>query len=186
MPDVDKAFITDMQGVYAQHAQMCSIFNDSIRLLVTVSTLPLVAAGLLIQATKQLDFSSIPSVLVWTLLFTPFVVFLIVGITIQHRFVILFYARALNRYRAIYSTWAAAANQPIDLNPMPIDPQYPPNYEPRGQMGLVVHGSAVINGLYLGFGAYNIGGTVLALLSGLAYLGLMEWWYWFSSHRALP
>lgn len=184
MPDVDKAFNTDMQGIYAQHAQMCSIFNDSIRLLVTVSALPLVAAGLLIQATKVPDFANIPSVLVWTLLFTPLVVFLIVGITMENRFVILFYARALNQYRAIYSQWAADAKQNIDLSPMPTNSKFPANYEPGAQMGLVVHGSAAINGLYLVLGVYNLGGTVLAFLSLLAYLGLMEWWYWFSSYKA--
>jgi hypothetical protein len=189
--DPQKAFISDMTGIFAQHSQMWTVSVEMFKILITVSALPILAAGILLQAAQEVDLSNLPTVVVMTLFFTPAVAFLIAGIIMQHRFVILFYARALNRYRAIYSEWVGVTGNRIDPSPMPVDATYPANYEPVGPTGLIIHGTGIINGLYLGLGVYSTLGRswaylVISFVIGLTYLMLLEWWYKFSSRRALP
>jgi hypothetical protein len=185
--DPEKAFISDMQGIFAQHSQMWTVTVKMIKVLVTVSALPILTAGILIGATRQVpDLANIPSVVVVTLFFTPVVDFVIASLIMQHRFVMLLYARGLNKYRAIYSEWARASGNRVDLSPMPVDHRYPANYEPVGPTGLIVHGTGIVNGFYLGFGVYSahIGSFCVSLVTGIAYLVLLEFWYAFNSHRA--
>ncbi|MGA2400147.1 MAG: hypothetical protein ABSG91_00380 [Syntrophobacteraceae bacterium] len=172
--DPEKAFISDMKGIFGQHSQLWTVTVETIKILVTVSALPILAVGISIGAAKHdVEISNLPSVVIMTLFFTPMVDLVIVSLIMRHRFEMLFYARALNKYRAIYSDWAQAAGiPPLDLRPMPVDHRLPRNYEPAGPAGLIVHGTGVVNGLYPGLGMYSVhaGSFGVSLVTGLAYL----------------
>jgi hypothetical protein len=157
------------------------------KVLVTVSALPILAAGVFIKAATQFShLSDIPPVVVATLFFTPVVDFVIASLIMQHRFLMLFYARALNKYRHIYSRWVPAGTQRLDLSPMPDDHTYPKNYEPFGPAGLIVHGTGIVNGFYLGVGVYRVLPCSFWVSSGagLLYLVVLEVWYAINSCRA--
>ncbi|MGD8862431.1 MAG: hypothetical protein PVI30_20640 [Myxococcales bacterium] len=179
----EQSFLADMGGIFNQHAAMWSIYMESVKLLVSITSLPILAAAVLISASKDgnaVNFASLPPVLSWALVVLPILDLLLLGVVIQHRLVILFYARALNGYRRIYLDWwndhrRSSASEDL-LLPMPVDASYPRNYEPFGPMGLIVHGSAMVNALYVFGAAYTQFGEaarawVCALLTVAAYEG---------------
>jgi len=180
--DPQDAFIADLNGVFAQHSSMWTIYNESIKLLVTVSALPLLAAAALLAAGERVDFTTLPPLLVCTLVVTPVLVFVTLGVVIHYRLTVLWYARGLNGFRAIYFSALQSAEATIQP-PMPTDPRYPANYEFTGPMGLIVHGSAVLNAGYLFLAGSSFGGWLPGSIVALVCVAALELWYWWNCHR---
>jgi len=186
--DPERSFLADMTGLFAQHSAMWSVYTESIKILVSVTSLPVLAAAVLISvnktgdAAKSIDFAHLPQVISWSLTVVPVLDLFLLGVVIHHRLVILFYARALNGYRKTYlDGWNAArrgdGHAPIELS-MPTDRSYPGNYEFWGPMGLIVHGSAVVNGLFIFGGIHSLSSQAwLAWICGLGTLLTYELWY---------
>lgn len=192
-------FISDFKAVFDQHAKMWGVYSDSLKLLVTVMSLPLLAAAVLITATKgELSFVKLPPVMVAIVFITPAVTFFLLGVVIHHRQDILFYARALNGYRGIYEGFIASQLKVEMQMPMPIDPTFPPYYELLGPMGLIVHGSSVVSGGYVAAGvlslttyfqlrSWHLAGAILVAASfGLLIAALLEVYYWITAARSEP
>jgi hypothetical protein len=81
----------------------------------------------------------------------------------------------------------------IVLAPMPIDSHFPPEYDPWGPMGWIVHGSGFVNGLYFSTGAFSLMRSfghvdcphvLFAALAGVLYFGTSEWTYRLNAQRA--
>lgn len=187
----EKPFLTDMECIFAQHAAMWSVYTESLKILVSITSLPVLAAAVVLSVSKDgnaIDFANLPPVLVWTLFLLPILDLLLLGVVIQHRLVILFYARALNGYRRIYLQRWNAGRKPGDPElklPMPTNPAYPENWERAGPMGLIVHCSGLVNGIYA-FGAMYtwVHGFWRSILTALAVLVIYEWWYFAHCRRA--
>lgn len=185
----DDCFISDFEGIFAQHASMSTIYSESIKILLTLSSLPILATGFLIKdkpGSSSLDLFALPAIISYILVVTPLLDFLMVHVVASHRFLLLFYARALNMFRRIYFDRWKERGYVFERKPLPTDPKYPGNYEPLGSMGSIVHGSAIVNAIYLWLGVLNLFPDVghWAILASIAYACFMEAWYWISSRRA--
>jgi hypothetical protein len=185
----DECFISDFEGIFAQHASMSTIYSESIKILLTLSSLPILATGFLIKdqsGTSKLNLFALPPIIAYILVITPLLDFLMVHVVASHRFLLLFYARALNMFRRIYFERWKERGYVFERKPLPTDPKYPGNYEPLGSMGSIVHGSAMVNAIYLWLGMLNLFPRIdgWAILASIAYACFMEAWYWISSLRA--
>jgi hypothetical protein len=180
---------------------MWSVYVESIKILVSVTSVPLLAAAALLALGKpgEADGPAFISQLVnhqpWPpILFVGLVIIcvvdlLLLGVVIHHRLAVLFYARGLNGYRKIFVGQLPGvlhpAGSPSVVNwPFPTNVLYPPDYEPLGPMGLIVHASAVVNGIYAFGSACLITRCYSSALLGLAVtFGVFEFWYYYSCRR---
>lgn len=188
------AFLRDMQGMYEQHAAMWVVYTDGIKILVTINSIPLLIASGFLALRKQdlpIEWSALekmPTVLGWVMILTPVLCFCILGLVIHYRLVILFYARCLNDYRRIYlEDWNArreSAHLPKLELCMPINKEYPANYELGGPMGLIVHGSALVSASYLTLAVISFGASwCCALFNVLLVFAAFEFWYWWQARK---
>lgn len=185
----DDCFISDFEGIFAQHASMSTIYSESIKILLTLSSLPILATGFLIRGqpgSSKLNLFDLPPIISYILVVTPLLDFLMVHVVASYRFLLLFYARALNMFRRVYFERWQERGYVFEQKPLPTDPKYPGNYEPLGSMGSIVHGSAIVNAIYLWLGILNLfpGRGCWAILASIAYACFMEAWYRISSLRA--
>jgi hypothetical protein len=185
----DDCFISDFEGLFAQHANMSTIYSESIKILLTVSSLPILATGFLMRdrsGSATLNLFALPPIISYILLVTPVLDFLMVHVVASHRFLLLFYARGLNMFRRIYFQHWQDSGHVFEQKPLPTDPAYPRNYEPLGSMGSIVHGSAMVNAMYIWLGAVNLfpSANRWTVAASVAYLCFMEVWYWIGSLRA--
>jgi hypothetical protein len=178
----EKMFVADMNGIFAQHAAMWAVYTETVKILVTSTSLPIIAGSVVFSITKDpITFATLPVIIFWTLIVAPILNLLLLGVVIQHRLVILFYARCLNGYRRVYlSEWnsqrSAPPRSPICL-PMPTSEAYPRSYELMGPMGLIVHCSGIINGLFAFGAAYRYMTLAASVAVAFAVLLSYELWY---------
>lgn len=163
--DVKESFVTDFAGIHQQHANMCNVYNSSIKMLLAVTSVPLLIGSVLLETSgglPVLESTTLPLILTLALVLTPVAVLVVLAVIVHYRLVVLFYAKCLNRLRQIYlEQWNAArqgsSGGAIDLSPLPTNPSVPVLYEPFGPMGWIVHGTVFVNGLYLLLGLYDLG-----------------------------
>jgi hypothetical protein len=178
----EEFLLADFKAIFEQHAKMWTVYSDSIKILVTVISLPLLAAAVLITTKVSIDLMHLPPVLLATVFITPAVAFFLLGVVVHHRLVILFYARALNGYRGMYAEALMLRWRSELTLPMPTNPQYPAYYEAWGPMGLIVRGSALVNGSYIAIGLLSLMAgilspkycVVIAVLVAAIFITIME------------
>jgi len=192
--EIKDAFIADFDGLYGQHCKMWDVYNSSLRLLLVVISLPLLVGAVLLEGKIMSDVTlhQLPLILVAVMIITAVLHFVLIAVVIHHRLDVIFYARALNRYRSIYLThWNEPPSKVIDVSPMPTNPNVPPFFEPTGPMGLIVLGSGFINSLYFSLGLFNLlaksgeDGLALAIaiVALVLYLLANHCWYWINARR---
>lgn len=182
---------SDFVGLHQQHAAAWASFNQTLRILVVIATLPWIVAGTLgpeytSQLTMWTFLTELPSVVVFTLVFTA--ILGIVGhiVLVHNRSNIILFARALNGLRAMYATELPAV-QAL----MPTDPTIPKMPERGGIMRLLFCGLGGLNAFYLGmaslilFAQQGLGGWAVGagIAVGLIALGVHGLWYQWVARR---
>jgi hypothetical protein len=172
-------FGADLDGIYRQHEAMWSVYSDSLRLLVTVTSLPLLAAALFIHEGKELpQLAHLPSLLKFILILTPIFDFFMIAVVINHRLVMLLYARCLNGYRGLFLAKLPSEKLQWEKHiPLPTTKDTPRYYEFKGPMGVIVHGIGLVCGVYLVFGFEGIPWLWLRIGIAVVYFAGLELWY---------
>jgi hypothetical protein len=159
----EKIFLADVAGIYASHAAVQTAYGESLKILLGVGSLPLLAASAYLAATKEgLFLTRLPPFLIATSIITPVLAWFVLGIVISNRLTTLFYARMLNGMRATYLPKLPAAAQAL-LAYWPQDPKKPGYFEQTGPTGLVVKLTGVVCGTYAGLGVGNVLRAILSL-----------------------
>jgi hypothetical protein len=194
----DQAFLADFKGLYDQHASMWPIYIDSLRILVTVCSAPLLGLAALLAAVRPpasagsalltlgavIGSPVLGVAVAFAMLIICVINLLLLGVVIHHRLAILLYARGLNGYRKLYTQAFGRTRLPGMEWPFPVAPGFPENYEPFGPMGLIVTACGLVNGCYAGLACNLFGaGVVASVCGGASAMACYHLWYRWSCVR---
>lgn len=170
---------TDLAGLHQQHAYAWSSFNTTLQIVILLETLPWVTVGTLMSRSsldQLFTGGTLPArVLAVVLLFTGLAGSVGYAILVYNRLTILFYAHAINGYRALF-----ADAFPTIKDFLPVSPEVPPTREGTGIMFLLSVALIVLNAIYLALAAFHLvpyWPVAAAVFVGLATIGWLWWWY---------
>jgi hypothetical protein len=186
--ELETFFISDLNGLYRQHEAMWSIYNESLKILVTLTSLPFLVAALLVRQGKDVPtWTQILPPLRPVLLLTPILDVFMVSVVVNHRLSVLLYARAINGYRGLFLEKFPAEKVRFEAHiRLPVKSDRPPFYEPWGPMGVIVHGMGLVGGVYWALGIWPVSGSWLGAGAAAAYLGLLEYLYYANCRKYRP
>ena len=154
-----------------------------LKIVLLLEALPWFTAGTIAARSDQdlavlANFEQMPTVLVFTLFFAGIAGLVSLKILVNNRLSVLFYARALNGFRALY-----VAEFPSVAKFLPTDPRLPLARERRGIMPLLCVSLTGVNGAYLGlatlnaFCGFGVWTPVAAVLVAAATILYFLWWH---------
>jgi hypothetical protein len=183
---------TDFAGLHQQHAASWTSFNTTLQIVILVEALPWAAAGTLLGKSNSGDFISLlvaGAVLPVVLLFTGLAGAVGYGVLVNNRLTIVFYAQALNGYRAMLAPVFPVAGF------LPTSTTIPPRRDWSGIMGLLVWSLTLLNATYLGLAVYSLARTGPANACGpigagigtaIVALATLLWWYFYITSEQRP
>ena len=181
---------TDLAGLHQQHAAAWSSFNTTLQIVILVEALPWATAGTLLARGQQSSDNLLAllhpgGVLGFVLLFTGLAGSVGYAALVYNRLTILFYAHAVNGYRALF-----ADALPDIKNFLPVRSDVPPLRESSGIMFLLSWSLIALNAVYLGLAAYSLAPVwrlVIGLVIGAAvFVHLWLWYRRVTSRPVLP
>lgn len=181
--DVGQFFGADLEGLYKQHENMWTVYNESIKILVAVTSLPFLAAALFIDGEKGIELASIPQTLRLMLFVTPVLDLFMIGVVINHRLVVILYARAINGYRGLFLEGSEDRENFNKHVHLPTVGDIPGFYEPNGPMGVIVHAIGLVGTAYIAFGLWGLTSPWLQGGIAVVYWVFVEWFYFANCHK---
>ena len=186
--DFDAFAMADLDGLYKQHEAMWTIYNESLKILVTLTSLPFLAAALFVREGKEVpSLAQILPALRPALLLTPILDIFMVLVVLNHRLSVLLYARTINGFRGLYlDKFQVEKPRFKEHVHLPTKSDRPPFYEFFGPMGAIVHGIGLVCGSYLGLLLWYGHRHRVAVLAGIGYLAFLEFLYWWNCDKYEP
>jgi len=172
---------TDFAGIHQQLAAASSSFNTMLQIVIILEGLPWLAASALLAKNAALTSPFSDPLMAWVLCFSAFLGIVGYLILVYNRLLVIYYARALNGYRAMF-----AKALPVSKF-LPIDPQKPRRRDSSGIMILVVIALGVTNALYLFLGIWTLSGCPSAAVISVTIAGAVVTILYFgitSDHRS--
>jgi hypothetical protein len=143
---------TDFAGIHQQLAAASSSFNTMLQIVIILEGLPWLAASALLARTGAVTSPLSDPLMAKVFCFSAFLGTVGYLILVYNRLLVIFYARALNGYRAMF-----AKALPVGEF-LPIDSQKPRRRDSSGIMILVAIALGVTNALYLFLGVWTWSG----------------------------
>jgi hypothetical protein len=168
----------DFAGIHQQHAAALGSFNTMLQIVLAIEALPWVVLGALYSRTgSQADPETLIFQHVMPFIFLLTFVVAVIGymILVNNRLMVIYYARALNGYRAFF-----ADRLPVGKF-LPVTLSTPRRRESGGIMLLLAVALGIINALYLFLALYAWLSVFSAAILVVSVLALICVWYLYAT-----